>query len=205
VFVSMAVGFWINRQRPDWLALFGKVSLFLSALAAPSLIWVGIIKNLIGSFATPEVRHFRQFVWIMDSWKEGGADALQRKARAFFSEFGVHVWYELWPVLILLVIVLVFSLISRERLKTMIRGRSTLLIAAVITFLMAVPFFALMGFYRDRLAFNVVVPIFIIASVLLTALVENASRPQKTFMVGSVALAAACCIMAALLRVTWPY
>lgn len=205
VFVSMAAGFWMNRQRPNWPALFGKVTLFLSALAAPSLIWVGTIKKVTGSFAAPEVRDFRQFVWIIDSWKEGGAPALQRKAGLFFSEFGVHVWNELWPVLILFLIVLLFGLISREQLTTIVRGRSRLLIAAVITLLMCLPFFALMGFYRDRLAFNVAVPVFVIASVLLTGLLENASHPRRALMAASVVLAGACSIASALLRITWPY
>lgn len=54
-------------------------------------------------------------------------------------------------------------IMSPPRLKVTIRERSRTLGAAAITLVMCLSFFALVGFYRNRLAFNVLVPVVIVS------------------------------------------
>lgn len=203
--ISITLGFWMNRQRPALAVAGGKVCLFLAAFVAPTLGWTTLLKKVTGEIFIPESQQFREFVWLIDYWKAGGAPAVLAQMQVFGREFLMHVWNELWPAVILLAIAAAFGLMSPPAWKATLRNRSFALVASVITFLMCLAFFALMGFYRDRLAYNVAVPVFVIASVILTDLVERLSRTERIVALSLVALAAAGSVSAALLRITWPY
>ena len=202
---SIALGFWINHERPPLLSLFGKLCLFLGAFAAPMMIWTSIIKRTTGSFYYAETQCCRMFVWILDSWKAGGAQALQRQTQAFLGDFLIHLWHVLWPALVLLAITLLVGIMSPPRLKATIRERSLTLAAAAITLVVCLGFFALIGFYRHRLAFPVVVPVLVIASVIITALLERMPKKETVVTILLVVIAAGGFITSALVRITWPY
>ena len=203
--VSIALGLWINRERTSWLDLIGKLALFLFAFAAPVLIWIALVKRVSGVFFSPEAEIFRQFVWMLDSWRAGGFAALLSQARAFFFEFFVHFAKVVWPTLVLLAIVLLVKSMAPDRLRETIKERSLILAAAGITLVIAAVFYSLMGFYRNRLEFNVVMPLLVIASVLLTGAVDRLPRKQALLTITLVELFAFVFIISALDRVTWPY
>lgn len=205
IVISIGLGLWINRERPSLPGLIGRLCLFLVAFAAPALIWIGLVKRVSGAFFSPEAEIFRQFVWMLDSWRAGGIEALLHQARIFFLDFFVHVANVIWPALVLLVIVLVVRILSSDGLRETIRSRSLTLTAAGITLVICVVFYALMGFYRNRLEFNVVMPLVVIASVLLTGVLEHLPKKQTILTMTLVVLAAVVFIASALLRVTWPY
>jgi hypothetical protein len=69
----------------------------------------------------------------------------------------------------------------------------------------AAVFYSLMGFYRNRLEFNVVLPLFVIASVLLSGVIDRLPRKHAALTMSLVVLAALVFITSALVRVTWPY
>lgn len=203
--VSIALGLWTNRERPSLPELLGKLGLFLLAFAAPVLIWIALVKRVTGAFFSPEAEIYRQFVWIFDSWKAGGIVGLLHQARIFFFDFVVHLANVSWPALLLLAIVLVVRIVSPARLQETIRDRSFTLGAAGITFVICLGFFSLMGFYRNRLEFNVVMPVLVIASILITGVVERLPRSQTILTLTLVIFAAIGFVASALLRITWPY
>jgi hypothetical protein len=210
---SIGIGFWIDRTRPQLLKLFGKLCLFLGVFAAPMMIWTSIIKRTTGSFYYAEADCCRMFVWIYDYWKAGGAIALENPAfgprlqtqLSFLGEFVMHLWHVLWPALILLAIALLVGVMSLPRLKATIKERSRTLTATVITLVMCLCFYLLMGFYRHRLEFNIVVPVIVMATVIFTGLLERMTRKETVVTMLLVVIAAGSCITSALMRITWPY
>lgn len=202
---AIALGFRGRRERPRLPALFGKLCLFAAAYAAPTLIWIAVIKRKTGIFYSHEVEAFREYVWMLDSWRAGGAQALLRQTQVFVGQFLVNLWDVSWPVLVLLALALVAGALSPRRLRETIRQRSQILVASSVTLVLCLGFFALMGFYRNRLAFNAAVPLIVCASVIFTGLLERAPRRQAVVTVLLVAAAACGYITLALVRVTWPY
>ena len=202
--VSILLGVWKNREGLN-STLIGKLFVFLLAFVAPVLIWIALVKRASGAFFSPEAEIFRQFVWMLDSWREGGFAALMSQARVFFFEFFVHLANVIWPALMLLAIVVVVRIVAPDRLRQTIKERSLVLAAAGITLVICAVFYSLMGFYRNRLEFNVVMPLIVIASVLLTGVIEGLPRKQTTLTMTLVVLAALVFVASALVRVTWPY
>jgi hypothetical protein len=101
--------------------------------------------------------------------------------------------------------VLLAGLASPSQLRAVIQARSRILLACVITSVLCLGFFALVGFYRTRLAFNVVVPVLVAASVIATGLLERQPRGLAVTTVLLITMAAAGYVASALSRVTWPY
>jgi hypothetical protein len=181
--------------------LLGKICCFLAAFAAPLVLWVQIIMMTTGSFYNAEIEDCQMFSWILDAWRAGGAGTLITKAQPFLAEFFMHLWTVVWPALLLLAIVLLVGYKSLPRLRETIKERSHSLIASLITMVVCFAFFGLMGFYRDRLEFNVVVPIIVIAGIILSGLLERMPRRQVVVTLFLVAAVALGYIVTALVRV----
>jgi hypothetical protein len=204
---AIALAYWMARERPPLLITLAKVCLFTAAAAAPSLIWMRILTMTTGSYYHPEFEDCREFVWMYDYWRGGDPQALQHQQLCgpvprpgeIPGLFARHVWNVLWPVLGLVVLPLagVFS----ARFKESIRERSLILIAAAITFVICLGCFGLLGFYRNRLAFNVVVPVIVAASVILTSQIERMTKKHAVVTLLLLIVAAAACVMAALFRI----
>jgi len=198
--IAILLGVRINHEHPALPPLIGKLFVFFVAFAAPLLTWIAFVTRRTGVFFSPEAKIFRQFVWVADAWHAG---ELALRSRIFLTDFSVHLVQVLWPSLLLLAIVLFVQVASPDRLRETIRERSHLVIAAGIVFAVCLVFFYLMGFYRNRLEFNIVMPLLVVASVLLTGVLDR--LPRKQTVMTLIALAAVAFITSALLRVTWPY
>ena len=205
VIVAVAVGLRLNRDATSRGSLVVKLLLFLVAFAAPALVWITIVNRTVGFFFSPEAEIFRQFVWVWDGWLEGGVGGIRRYAQTFFLQFTFHFANVLWPALILLAIVLVIAKIYPAQIRETIQVQSLTLGAAGITLGVCLIFFGLMGFYRNRLEFNIVAPVLVIASVLISGVVDRLPRKQSLLTMTVVILAAIASIGSALMRVTWPY
>ena len=195
------LGFRIDDMHPRWVHVLGKWSVFLALVAAPMVIWISVIITRTGNLNFPEVQGFRQFVWIVDSWRMGGIASVQQQARLFLGEFVTHLWPGLWPVLVLLTIAVLAGSVPPRRLRAAITARALTLTAALITLILSVGFFALMGFYRQRLEFNVVVPVLVIASVILIGVIERMASGPAAVTLLVVMGAAIAYITAAVVRV----
>jgi 4-amino-4-deoxy-L-arabinose transferase-like glycosyltransferase len=205
---AIALADWMDRERPPLLITFSKVCLFTAAAAAPSLIWMRILTATTGSYYHPEFEDCREFVWMYDYWRGGDPQALQHQQLCgavprpgeIPGLFARHVWNVLWPVLGLVVIAPLAGVFS-ARFKESIKERRLILIAAAITFVICLGCFGLLGFYRNRLAFNVVVPVIVAASVILTSEIERMTRKAAVVTLLLLIVAAATCVMAALFRI----
>lgn len=195
------LGFRINGAHPRWRHVLGKWSLFLALVAAPMVIWISVLITMTGNLNFPEVQGFRQFVWVLDSWRTGGIGAVQQQARLFLGEFATHLWPGLWPALVLLAMALLAGRVSPRRLRAAITARSLTLTAAIITLVLCLGFFALMGFYRQRLEFNVVVSVFVMASVILIGVIERMASRLAAVTLLVVMAGAMAYITAAVVRV----
>ena len=205
VIVAIGVGLRLNRERTSLTSLFAKLLLFLFVFSAPTFLWITIVNRTVGFFFSPEAEIFRQFVWLWDGWLEGGIGGIRRYAQTFFLQFSFHLANVLWPALLLLVIVLLIRKINPAELRQTINERSLTLGAAGITFAVCLGFFGLMGFYRNRLAFNIVMPALVATSVLITGVVDRLPRKHWILTMTLVVLVAVVSITSALMRVTWPY
>jgi hypothetical protein len=203
--ISIPVGFWINRQRPAPAPLMLQSGLLLGAFAVPTLIWIAIVTSTAGGFSISEAKEFHEFIWILERFREGGTPALLAQSAVFAAEFGTRLWEALWPVLVLLMMVLIPALASPSHLAAVLRGRSRLLLACAITSILCLGFFGAIGFYRTRLAFNVVIPLVVGASAIITSMLERQSRGLAFTTVLLAGSTAAGYIASALLRITWPY
>lgn len=208
--VAIGLGLWINRERPPLLTLLGKVCLFTAAAAAPSLIWIKILVMTTGTYYHPEFEACREYVWMYDYWKGVDPQALQQgqqicgvipQPSEFLGLFLRHLWNVLWPALGLLIIAPLVGVLAPHALKATIKERSLILVAAAITFVMCLGAFGLLGFYRNRLEFNIVVPAIVAASVILTGQLEHMTKKHAVVTLMLLVVAAAVCIMAALFLV----
>lgn len=203
--VAIALGFWMRGQSPPLPIVMGKVALFVGAFALPSLVWIGtlLIKN--GEYYSAEVQGCRYFIWLYDYWVAGGPIALEDaycgsrlRTGWFLGEFFMHLQAVAWPGLVLFAVASAVAVTSPKQLKTILWERSHTLTAGVITLIMCLGFFLLMGFYRNRLEFNIVVPVIVMMSVIITGLLERMPSRQALGAVLLVAVAAGGCVTATL-------
>jgi hypothetical protein len=210
VIAAMALGFWSNRERPALLPVIGKIALFTGAFLVPSLVWMALLTIKNGEYYHGDLVECRHFVWIYDYWKAGAPIALEDLAwcgnrlqlgLSFAGEFFVRLWDASWTALVLPVVALLVGAMALPQLKATIAERSHTLIAALITLLLCASFFGLMGYYRNRLEFNVVLPVIVMMSVIITGLLERMPRKQAAVALLLVVLAAGAYIAAAVVRV----
>ena len=202
VVAAIALGY-CRDPKASITSLLGKVGVFLVVFFLPMALWISIIKWKVGNFYFAEAQSsFREFIWIADSWQAGGVTAILDKSKIFVYEFLLIFFEVTWPILVLLAIVL---LVPAQRLNAVIKARSRLLEAVAITFVVCFCFFALIGFYRNRLAFNAAVPIFIVASALLVAALERIPRQRAVIILLSIGVVSVGYVTSALVGVTWPY
>jgi hypothetical protein len=205
---AIALGFWIRGQSPPVSTVMGKIGLFVGAFALPSLVWVGIITIKNGAYQSAELQACRQFIWLYDYWVAGGPIALEdvqscgRRLRTewFLGEFFMNLQAVGWPGLVLLGVALAVGVTSSTRLRATLWERSHTLTAGVITLTMCLGFFLLMGFYRNRLEFNIVVPVIVMMSVIISGFLERMPSEQAIATVLLVVVAAGGCVTSALVR-----
>jgi hypothetical protein len=205
---AIALGFWVHGKRPRLPTAIGKIGLFVAAFVSPTLLWVGLVTIKNGAYHTSEFHECRQLVWIYDYWVAGGPIALENLQTCgkrlqtdwFLGEFLDHLQAVAWPGLVLLAVAVAVGIASPPRLKATLRGRAPTLIAAAVTLILCLGFFLALGVYRNRLEFNIVVPVIVMSSVVITGLLERMPRKQAVATIVLVIVAAGGCAAAALVR-----
>jgi hypothetical protein len=142
----------------------------------PPVAWRVLLVERTGRYYDPETRDYRQFVWMWDAFKDGGVTRLLNQTDTMLREFWPHLWVVSWPPLLLLGVVLLITGIAQLSLHEIAVSRREEFLAVAVTLLLALPFFALQGFYRDRLAFNVAVPIVIAVGLIAVEVTRMAPR-----------------------------
>jgi hypothetical protein len=153
--------------RPGIISLRQKavaVSVGWLAFALPLLAWRTYVVQRTGHFYMHETAAYHEFVWIFETAGSGFPQflsALQENAAKFVRTLLVVLTL---PVAIL--IALAFYRRSRS-LPVSDRLQRDLLPAAAAFFIVAIPFFFLMGFYAARLTWQLVPPLLVVISAAL--------------------------------------
>jgi hypothetical protein len=171
------------------------------SLALPTLVWYGILKHTTGSVFNSETTDFREYVWITDALKHGGVSRLIQQTGHMLRLFIHHVADEMWPAMAMVTALLAIAARYRIRLRELVSGYEPVLAGIAITLVVSLPFFGLQGFYRDRLAFNLVVPLVVLAGILAVRLRERLRRPAGNLALAVPALTAVGVLLGALLKV----
>jgi hypothetical protein len=147
--------------------------LFLILSALPTLAWMSFVIYRTGSYHPGAVAIGREFVWFLDSLNQGGINQMQLKLSENLWVFGrTFLQVMTFPGLVL-ASCLVARAITRIKLtNNEVKSLNNLRLACLFHFLVALPFFAFMGFYAQRLTWSFV-PIVVI---LLAAELKILSR-----------------------------
>ncbi len=158
-----------------WLKLMiGWVAFFL-----PLSIWRAYVIGETGGFYMHETVAYGQFVWISNAFREGGVTRLVAEwianSRLFFGTLWLTAAF---PALLLAV---ALGIVSRAGKRSGLRFRE---VALPITsyYVVAIPFFALMGYYGLRLTWALAPPLLILIGLVLTPLLATGDKPLPRFV-----------------------
>lgn len=136
-------------------AVITKFSLASLLFVLPYISWMGFCMFLSGEYNSYEVEVYRQFVWVVDVWQQGGEVLFSRLVENFFT-FALISWQTLWPFALILLIVA--PTVKRSEFNK--QDKYFFVSALIVTFFLLL-FFYLMGYYEARLSFNLA-PVFLV-------------------------------------------
>jgi hypothetical protein len=150
---------------PTWSLLLSWV-----AFGVPLVAWRQFVVWKTGGFYLHEVAAYHQFTWIVDSLKLG--------VPAFFVELINNFWLFAQTIVESLLEVLVLTCLAvaicKKASVSPTKGMPSELKIALGSFVaVAVPFFALMGYYAPRLSWELAPPLLIILAWMLSSLIAQ--------------------------------
>ncbi|PLX12624.1 MAG: hypothetical protein C0594_02200 [Marinilabiliales bacterium] len=130
-----------------WLKFLVKTVMGVFIFSAPMLIWIAFVKSRTGSYYSHEVEQYRQFVWILDAFAEGAF------FKALGSNLGAYVALFVKTILPWLVVFIILRVVNYILEKKKEKDVQTNLMRWNLLFLFVLffVFYALMGFYNERL------------------------------------------------------
>jgi hypothetical protein len=176
--VAMAIGRRLSGTRLSTASFVGPVSALVAGTLVPLVAWIGLILATTGSFYSAETEAYRQWVWMADALDRGGVGELLDETGAMLDAFWTSVRTIIWPPLLLLAGVLALARVTGVSLWGLAAERRDVAIAIAVSLAVFLPFFALQGFYRERLAFNLAVPVIIAVGVVAVEIARRATRTQ---------------------------
>ena len=155
------------HQRP-MLALLRKALAVIVCFVLPTFIWIGILKLHGVTYYNQEAVRFHQFTWMLDAWRESPS--------TFFSTLGDNLLLflaNLRTISVFLIAVIVLAGVQLRR-----GGKEPAGAWAVLgfVFLLFFAFYALMGYYPERLTFTLV-PVLLCMIALLLRRPVSYQRP----------------------------
>lgn len=178
-----------NRRVPGSALL--KAAVCGVVFLLPILGWAAFVKWQAGDFYSHEIVAYRQFIWIIQALREGPAAFLDQLTR-FSGLFSTVVVKAAW--LPLLATGLVMGVSAARRVPAVAEEKVRHTTAAVLFYeWVAVPFYALMGFYATRLAWALVPPLLLILTVQTQRLLESLDKtPSRAVGAGLFLLSIVC-------------
>jgi len=163
----------LTTRAGRWpLALAGQALLAVGAFALPTLLWIGLLKAHGVTYYNHEAVRFHQFVWLLEAWQQS----------AFWTTLGTNLLQfllNLRTIGLLLVAVAGLAL-ARRRWPVAPAGAWAVL---GVVFGLFFTFYALLGYYPERLTFTLVPVLLTMLALLL--------GPRPGRYQGAVVLAAA--------------
>jgi hypothetical protein len=158
-----------------WYVLSRSVALVLG-FCFPTSLWILFVHWKTGKLLySHEITQYHQFVWMVDALRAGGPIELVHRLASFVRIYAdATLRVAITPILLLLASVLIgfFSWIGK-RDGFISTDWNSVLIAAGITAVVTLLFFGLLGFYADRLAWNIVPTLLVVGAAFGS---ESSSR-----------------------------
>ncbi len=151
-------------RRPLRLAVTRAAALAVPALA-PVALWPVWVKHTTGAFYSHELVVYRQFVWLADAFYAGRAQGLAMVAKK--AQLFADTWTsaELAPVALATIALVVLTRRTPLAPDAQNLRRQTWLFLAL-----GFVFLALMGFYANRLTYNLVPAMLVLTGLALSQL-----------------------------------
>jgi hypothetical protein len=149
------------------------------AFALPTLIWMETCKLVSGNYYNRELIEYHEFVWIIESARQGSAQLVASLTANLYTFLKALLPVVPFPIL-LFAGVFDLGLLVRAPVLLILSERSDAFIAIVVTILGCFVFFYFTGFYQERLAQNVVIPILLGAAILAVDIVKKLYTPFVT-------------------------
>jgi len=144
--------------------LLGPVLTAIGLFFVPYIIWVSVLKLNNVRFYNHELEHYRELIWMVDAWKISPSQffkSLFKNLQLYIATFP----YLLLYILVLLIPLIIYKVINPEIFKGISTVRDKEILAFV--FFIFLGFFALLGYYVDRLTFSLTPPILLFIGCLL--------------------------------------
>lgn len=200
------------KHVPVLTRRFGlSVVLLAAGTIGPFLAWASLVRAVSGGFLDAATKYYGEYVWISHALRLGGLSELLHQTEiylgflhqpaSYYGQFAPDLFVMLWPALLILVFLAEIGYAGRVRWHDLTEARRDVLVGVGATLLICLPFFALQGFYRDRLEFNFTVPVIVTAG--LAALEIRRLTPRRSFAVAVnvvLAIGAAAYIVTALTK-----
>lgn len=168
-----------------------RAGALLAAFALPIVAWMAFVVSRTGSFYSHEVARYRQFVWMADAAAHGPeafAAALAHNLGQYAQVLGRVAAF---PALVIAALVLAAHLLGGSRRGGAGEHARRAGVAVLVYLLVSVPFFALMGFYANRLAWTVV-PALLVMMAMETESLRQALGRRGPLVTAAAAVLALC-------------
>ena len=156
-----------HRAGRSTAVLLGQLLAVVFCFMLPTFAWIGLLKLQGVTYYNQEAVRFHQFTWVLDAWRES--------PQTFFSTLGTNLMKFLTNLhtieLFLIAVVLLGGLQLWRGVKAPTGAWSVL----SFVFLLFFAFYALMGYYPERLTFTLV-PILL---CMLALLLQRQSLPYQ--------------------------
>ena len=180
--LALASGLFSKEPRISLLRFSAQSLVFVAGLALPSAIWIVVCNLTAGGYHNRELELYHQFVWVWESARLGWSQLLLVSTSNSVQFLKVLLPVSYFPILLLLGIAL-FGVALRVPIGLVLRERSTTFLAIALSSLVCFIYFYLLGFYRERLAINIVLPLLLAAAILAIAILEKVAKPFPAVMV----------------------
>jgi len=175
---GIAAGLVAGRRRDGGVgpSLGAQLAALALGFAVLPIVWWVVVVLVAGEFYSAETADFRQFVWMLDAARSVRPLAVVARRLSTFAWITAQI---AWFPATLCAAAGVAAFVAGVERRRLVDAHGSLLAAAGVTLALVVVFFAGMGWYNERLEWNVAPPLLAIAAVLLTALAERVSPPAR--------------------------
>lgn len=170
-----------------WIREFFREALSLTMVVLPGAAWVAIVWVKNGNFYHHAAENYGQFVWIMDSWRQGLGELLHQIFQKFYTlallaiDQSIH-------LLVVLAFILATAIKYRVPMRSITQEISVLTNGAILVSSLFFLFFGLSGLAVYRVALSVTASFIVLvacwAYIVFIQLPEK-KQTQNTWVLGS--------------------
>ena len=183
--MTVALVFSVTRKTLARTAM--RIVALGAAFVVPPVAWREYVLRTTGSFYMHETDYYNEFVWMGKAIAKGWAVAQTTFSYSLKTFFATLPAVAVLPMVLLVVAALVLARLA-HRPPAFLRSDATKGGACFLA--VAIPFYALMGFYQERLSWTLTVPLLVLLALILREISERIDGlERRIFNLTLVALA----------------